>query len=148
VDRAQKEQKVAELNETFGAVNLLVVTQNNGLTVAEATDLRRQIRSAGAGFKVTKNRLTRLALMGTKFEALQTLFTGPTAIAYSDDPVAAAKVCVEFAKKSVGRRRRHGTRQAAVTRRTARQVDRHSAGPGHQGGNGVAGSRRPAGPRL
>jgi large subunit ribosomal protein L10 len=100
VDRAQKEQKVAELNETFGAVNLLVVTQNNGLTVAEATDLRRQIRSAGAGFKVTKNRLTRLALMGTKFEALQTLFTGPTAIAYSDDPVAAAKVCVEFAKKN------------------------------------------------
>lgn len=100
MDRAQKEQKVAELNETFGAVNLLVVTQNNGLTVAEATDLRRQIRSAGAGFKVTKNRLTRLALMGTKFEALQTLFTGPTAIAYSDDPVAAAKVCVEFAKKN------------------------------------------------
>jgi large subunit ribosomal protein L10 len=100
VDRAQKEQKVAELNETFGAVNLLVVTQNAGLTVAEVTDLRRQIRSAGASFKVTKNRLTRLALMGTKFEALQTLFTGPTAIAYSDDPVAAAKVCVEFAKKN------------------------------------------------
>ena len=100
MDRAQKEQKVAELNETFGAVNLLVVTQNAGLTVAEVTDLRRQIRSAGASFKVTKNRLTRLALMGTKFEALQTLFTGPTAIAYSDDPVAAAKVCVEFAKKN------------------------------------------------
>jgi large subunit ribosomal protein L10 len=91
---------VAELNETFGAVNLLVVTQNTGLTVAEVTDLRRQIRSAGASFKVTKNRLTRLALVGTKFEALQTLFTGPTAIAYSDDPVAAAKVCVEFAKKN------------------------------------------------
>ena len=100
MDRAQKEQKVAELNETFGAVNLLVVTHNTGLTVTEITDLRRQIRSAGASFKVTKNRLTRLALMGTKFEALQTLFTGPTAIAYSDDPVAAAKVCVEFAKKN------------------------------------------------
>jgi large subunit ribosomal protein L10 len=68
--------------------------------VDRAQDLRRQIRSAGASFKVTKNRLTRLALMGTKFEALQTLFTGPTAIAYSDDPVAAAKVCVEFAKKN------------------------------------------------
>ena len=100
MDRAQKEQNVAELNEIFGAVNLLVVTHNAGLTVAEVTDLRRQIRSAGASFKVTKNRLTRLALMGTKFEALQTLFTGPTAIAYSDDPVAAAKVCVEFAKKN------------------------------------------------
>ena len=58
------------------------------------------MREAGASFKVTKNRLTRLALEGTRFEALTSLFTGPTAIAYSDDPVAAAKVCVEFAKKN------------------------------------------------
>jgi large subunit ribosomal protein L10 len=58
------------------------------------------MRDAGASYKVTKNRLTRLALEGTKFEALQSLFTGPTAIAVSEDPVAAAKVCVEFAKKN------------------------------------------------
>jgi large subunit ribosomal protein L10 len=100
VDRTQKEQLVAELKGTLGQVNLLVVNHNLGLTVAEVTDLRRAIRESGASFKVTKNRLTRLALEGTKFEALSALFTGPTAIAYSDDPVAAAKVCVEFAKKN------------------------------------------------
>lgn len=100
MDRAQKEQLVAELRDRLGAVNLVVVTHQSGLTVAEATDLRRQMRAAGASFKVSKNRLTRLALEGTKFQALQPLFTGPTAIAASEDPVAAAKVCVEFAKKN------------------------------------------------
>ena len=58
------------------------------------------VRAAGAGFKVTKNRLTRFALEGTKFQALQSLMTGPTALAFSEDPVAAAKVCVEFAKQN------------------------------------------------
>ena len=58
------------------------------------------MREAGAGFKVSKNRLTRLALEGTKFQALQPLMTGPTALAFSEDPVAAAKVCVEFAKQN------------------------------------------------
>ena len=100
MDRADKEKLVAELKSTFDAVNLVVVTHQSGLSVAEATDLRRQMRAAGASFKVAKNRLTRLALEGTKFQALQPLFTGPTAIASSDDPVAAAKVCVEFAKKN------------------------------------------------
>jgi large subunit ribosomal protein L10 len=100
VDRAQKERLVADLNKTFRDMTLVVVTHQTGLTVAEATDLRRRIRAAGASFKVTKNRLTRLALEGTKFQALQSLLTGPTAMAYSADPVAAAKVCVEFAKKN------------------------------------------------
>lgn len=79
-------------------MNLVVVTQQSGMTVAEASDLRRKMLNAGASYKVTKNRLTRLALEGTKYEALKELFTGPTAIAVSEDPVAAAKVCVEFAK--------------------------------------------------
>jgi large subunit ribosomal protein L10 len=100
VHRSQKEALVASLKQTFGEVNLVVVTQQSGMTVSEASDLRRQMREEGASYKVTKNRLTRLALEGTKFEALTPLFTGPTAIAYSDDPVAAAKVCVEFAKKN------------------------------------------------
>ena len=100
VHRSQKEALVASLKQTFGEVNLAVVTQQSGMTVSEASDLRRQMREEGASYKVTKNRLTRLALEGTKFEALTPLFTGPTAIAYSDDPVAAAKVCVEFAKKN------------------------------------------------
>ena len=98
MDRAQKEKLVALLNGTFQEVTLVVVTQQSGLTVAEVSDLRRRIRTAGASYKVTKNRLTRLALEGTKFQALQSLMTGPTALAFSVDPVAAAKVCVEFAK--------------------------------------------------
>jgi large subunit ribosomal protein L10 len=98
VDRNQKTELVASLHERFVAAGLVVVTHNNGLTVAEITNLRQKIRDAGAGFKVTKNRLTRLALAGTKFEAMSDMFTGPTAIAYSADPVAAAKVVVDFAK--------------------------------------------------
>jgi large subunit ribosomal protein L10 len=100
VDRAQKEAAVAGLNQTLGGVNLVVVTHQTGLTVYESMMLRRKVREAGAGFKVTKNRLTRLALEGTKFQALQSLMTGPTALAFSEDPVAAAKVCVEFAKQN------------------------------------------------
>jgi large subunit ribosomal protein L10 len=64
------------------------------------TDLRAQMRAAGANFKVTKNRLTRLALDGTPYQSIADLFTGPTAMAYSSDPVAAAKVAVDFAKKN------------------------------------------------
>lgn len=100
MDRAQKEAAVAGLNQTLGEVNLVVVTHQSGLTVSESITLRRKVRQAGAGFKVTKNRLTRLALEGTKFQALQSLMTGPTALAFSEDPVAAAKVCVEFAKQN------------------------------------------------
>jgi large subunit ribosomal protein L10 len=76
----------------------MVVTNQSGLTVAESSDLRRQMRDAGASFKVTKNRLARLALDGTKFADLSPLFKGPTAVALSEDPVAAAKVVVKFAK--------------------------------------------------
>ncbi|MDH3913007.1 MAG: 50S ribosomal protein L10 [Rhodospirillales bacterium] len=100
MDRAQKELLVADLNKTFQGVTLVVVTHQTGLTVAEVTDLRRRIRAAGASFKVSKNRLARRALEGTKFQALQSLLIGPTAMAYSSDPVAAAKICVEFANKN------------------------------------------------
>jgi len=100
VDRKEKSELVASLHEKFVEAGLVVVTHNKGLTVAEVTDLRRKIRASGAGFKVTKNRLTRLALAGTKFESIGNLFTGPTAIAYSQDPVAAAKVVVDFAKSN------------------------------------------------
>ena len=100
LDRTQKEQLVASLNDIFGRVNLVVVTKPIGLTVSESTDLRRQMGAAGASFKVTKNRLTRLALKGTAFEPLTGLFVGPTAIAFSEDPVAAARVAVTFAEKN------------------------------------------------
>ena len=97
MDRSQKKGLVASLHQTFAATGLVVVTHHAGLTVVEMTALRRQMRDGGAAFRVTKNRLTRLALAGTKFAALAPLFTGPTAIAYSADPVAAAKVAVTFA---------------------------------------------------
>jgi len=100
VDRARKAELVAELQETFESNNLLVITQQSGLTVEEVSELRKQMREAGAAFKVTKNRLAKIALKGTKFEGLTDQFTGPTAIAVSQDPVAAAKVAVEFANKN------------------------------------------------
>lgn len=100
MDRSEKEKLVASLHNTLKDVSLVVVTQQVGLTVAEVSDLRRKMRAAGAGFKVAKNRLTRRALEGTPFQQLGTLFKGPTAIAYSNDPVAAARVAVEFGSKN------------------------------------------------
>ena len=97
MDRTQKEELVASFNNAFSEATLVVVTSQNGLSVAQSTELRREMRGAGASFKVTKNRLTRLALKGTKFEHLSDLFKGPTGIAFSDDPVAAARVAVKFA---------------------------------------------------
>ena len=100
MDRTEKEDLVATLHQTFDESAMVVVTHYSGLTVSEMGDLRDRMRETGAKFRVTKNRLTRLALKDTKFEALSDMFTGPTAIAYSDDPVAAAKASVEFAKEN------------------------------------------------
>ena len=98
MDRNTKEEWVSSLKQVFKESALIVVTHYNGLTVAEMTELRGQMRAAGASFKVTKNRLTRLALDGSNIQDLSEFFNGPTAIAYSSDPVAAAKVTVNFAK--------------------------------------------------
>ncbi len=100
MQRSKKEELVADLHRTFEDTVLVVVTHQRGLSVAESSDLRRQMRAAGARYRVTKNRLACLALKGTKFEPLSELFAGPTAIAFSADPVAAAKVAVDFAKKN------------------------------------------------
>lgn len=97
VDRSQKQKLVDSLHDVLAKTELVVVTKQSGLTVAEVTSLRRQMREAGAGFKVTKNRLARRALEGTKFAKLAPMFKGPTAVAYSTDPVAAAKVAVGYA---------------------------------------------------
>ena len=100
MDRAQKVKLIDQLHQTLKASTLVVVTRQKGLTVAEVTDLRRQMRAAGAGFKVAKNRLARRALDGTKFQHLSPFFKGSTAFACSQDPVAEAKVAFEFAKKN------------------------------------------------
>jgi large subunit ribosomal protein L10 len=98
LDRTEKRAFVAGLNAALSATEMIVVTRNQGLTVAEATDLRRRMRAAGATFKVAKNRLTHLALEGTRFDGLKPLLKGPTALAWAPDPVAVAKATVEFAR--------------------------------------------------
>ena len=98
MDRTEKHAFVASLAAVFAETSMVVVTQNNGLTVAEVTNLRRRMRDAGATFKVAKNRLALLALDGTRFEGIAPMLKGPTALAWSRDPVAVAKVAVEFAK--------------------------------------------------
>lgn len=98
MDRTEKREFVAGLAAALADVSMVVVTQNQGLTVAEATDLRRRMRAAGATFKIAKNRLANLALDGTRFDGLRPLLKGPTALAWSKDPVAVAKTAVEFAK--------------------------------------------------
>jgi large subunit ribosomal protein L10 len=98
VDRSQKEEQVASLKQTFEESEIVVVTHYIGMTMADMVDLRNRMHEAGASFKVTKNRLTRIALQGTNFESLTDLMTGPTALAYSADPVAAAKAAVNYSK--------------------------------------------------
>ena len=98
MDRSQKTQAVAELNANFNEVGVVVVTRNLGMTVKQSTDLRNKMRDAGASYKVSKNRLAKIALAGTDYEGLADLLTGPTALSSSIDPVAAAKVVVDFAK--------------------------------------------------
>ena len=98
MDRAQKKEAVAELKQTFNETSVVVVTRNLGLTVAQSTALRNRMRDAGARYKVAKNRLALIALEGTRYQPISDLLTGPIALATSDDPVAAAKAVVEFAK--------------------------------------------------
>ena len=98
MDRTEKRDFVASLASVFAEASIVVVTQPKGLTVAEATDLRRRMRAAGATYKVAKNRLATLALDGTQFEGIKPLLKGPTALAWSKDPVAVAKTAVEFAR--------------------------------------------------
>ena len=98
MNRVEKKQLLDDLHELFNGSEIVVVSHYKGLTVAEVSELREAIRKAGAGFRVTKNRITKLALKDTKFEGLTDLFTGPTAIAFANDHVSACKACVEFAK--------------------------------------------------
>ena len=98
MDRDQKTQAVAELNRTFNEVGVVIVTRNLGMTVAQSTALRTKMREAGAVYKVSKNRLAKIALQGTDYAGVSDMLTGPVGIASSIDPVAAAKVAAEFAK--------------------------------------------------
>ena len=100
MNRTEKAELIETLQSTLSEATTVVVTHQVGLTVAESSDLRARMREAGAGFKVTKNRLTKIALQGTKYEDMTDMFAGPTAMGTSSDPVAAAKILVNFAKEN------------------------------------------------
>jgi len=100
VDRAQKKELVAALNQVFSSTGVIVVAHNLGLTVSQMNELRGRMAQAGGRVKVAKNRLVRLALDGTTAKGLSDILTGPTMLAYSADPVAAPKIATEFAKQN------------------------------------------------
>ena len=97
--RSEKKDFVSNLKEDFSNATSVIVAEYAGLTVTETEKIRKEMRDNGAKFKVTKNRLTKLAISETQFKEISGFFKGPTAIAYSDDAVAPAKVAVNFEKK-------------------------------------------------
>ena len=100
LDRSQKENLVTQLQDSLKKAKTVIVAHQEGLTVAESTDLRNKMRESDAAYKVIKNRLALRALKGTKFEVLGKLFLGPTAIAFSEDMIAPAKIAFAFAKEN------------------------------------------------
>ncbi|QXT39676.1 50S ribosomal protein L10 [Gymnodinialimonas ceratoperidinii] len=100
MDRAQKEKVVEELGQIFESSGVVVVAHYQGLTVANMQDLRGRVRDAGGAVRVAKNKLAKIALEGTDVAGISDLMTGMTVLAYSEDPVAAAKAADEFAKEN------------------------------------------------
>ena len=100
MNRKQKKELVESLHKTFLNSQSVIVTHINGLTVSETTNLRSSMRVSNCKFKVTKNKITRLALKDTKYQHMDEMFRGPTAIGSSKDPVMAAKVLVNFANEN------------------------------------------------
>ncbi len=100
MNRREKEEFISSLQEHLSSAALVVIARQSGLTVSEATNLRNQMREANAEFKVVKNTLARIAFKDTKFSSAIDLLSGPTAIAYSVDSVAAAKVAINFSEKN------------------------------------------------
>ncbi|MBB4102875.1 50S ribosomal protein L10 [Allorhizobium borbori] len=98
MERAEKREFVTELNEVFKASGSVVVAHYAGVTVAQMNDFRSKMRTAGGTVKVAKNRLAKIALQGTEAEGMSDLFKGQTLIAYSNDPITAPKIVMEFAK--------------------------------------------------
>jgi large subunit ribosomal protein L10 len=100
MERAEKREVVTALHDVFAKTGVVVVAHYAGLTVAQMTRLRSDMRSAGGQVKVAKNRLVKLALEGTQAKGIADLLKGPTCLAYSADPVAAPKIAVKFAKSN------------------------------------------------
>lgn len=100
MDRAAKSELVSTLHDVFKDTGVVVVAHYAGMTVAQMTDYRRRVKEVGGRVKVAKNRLVKLALKDTDAEGIADLFQGPTCVAYSEDPIAAAKVAVGYAKEN------------------------------------------------
>lgn len=98
MERAAKRELVTTLSDVFSNTSVVVVAHYSGLTVADMQKLRAQMKQAGATVKVAKNRIAKIALDGTDVASISDLLKGPTLLCYSDDPVAAPKVAVAFAK--------------------------------------------------
>ena len=98
--REEKQPVISEMKDVFSKSGLVVVALNNGISMADTTELRRNVRNDGANYRVVKNRLAKLALAGTPCEALADLLVGPTALAYSEDEISAAKAVCKLAKAS------------------------------------------------
>lgn len=100
MDRAEKRELVSALNGVLKNTGVIVVTRNAGLVAAQSADFRRRVKAAGGAVRVAKNKLAALALKGTDAEGIQGLLKGPTMLAYSKDPIAAAKSAVAYAKEN------------------------------------------------
>ena len=100
MDRAQKEQLVDELGQGFESSGVVVVSHYEGMTVAEMQDLRAKMREVGGSVRVTKNKLAKIALEGKPCASIAELLSGMTVLAYSEDPVAAAKVVQDYSKEN------------------------------------------------
>lgn len=100
VTKAQKQEEVSQLVEALSGAEIVVVAHNTGLNAKASTEMRVEMRKAGVNCKVAKNTLVKIATKGTQYEAIANLFKGPTIVASSKDPVAAAKAAAEFAKKN------------------------------------------------
>ena len=100
MDRAQKKELVTTLHDVFSNAGVIVVSHNLGLTVTQMNDLRGRMAEAGGSVKVAKNRLVKLALEGTDAAGITDLFTGPTVLGFSDDPVSAPRIIADFAKEN------------------------------------------------
>lgn len=98
MNRTQKQELVTTMRAVFERATAIIVVHYKGLTVTEINTLRAELRKTGASFMVTKNSLTRLALEGSHYTSLSSLFSGQTAVAYSQEEISVAKVVARFAK--------------------------------------------------
>ncbi len=100
MNREQKKQYVDDMSNQFDKSQAVIVTHYQGLTVTQLDELRKKMREHGIKFKITKNRITKLALEKTKCKDISKLFTGPTAVALSEDAIISAKILTKFSKEN------------------------------------------------